>query len=179
MGRQINNVPPFKQDHLRTKMLIGSKSWIRCSRRRHHRHDIVLIDNPRQRQEIQSPYAISGRKSWLSKRHHANDFHPVFNHVDRQNGRNSSSKGVPGQIRFVTGFQIGFHILVYCSSGEIETSMHWNVDLAVVAHRDVQILGKIPAVGRSAYRNKLRVGLVISFQKIPDISLAWSADPYR
>ena len=92
-------------------------------------------------------YPTSGRKSWLPKRHHTNNFRAVFNQVDRQNGRNSSPEGMSGQMGLVTGLQSGSHIVAYRSSGQIETGMHRDVGLAVFAHSDVKILGKVRAVG--------------------------------
>src|SRR5215472_2338367 len=84
-----------------------------------------------------------------------------------------------GEIRLVSGFQVGAYIRVYRAGGTIEAGMYWDRNLAVLAHRDLEILGKVYAVRCPAYRNKLRVGFVVSFQKIPDVGLAWCTNPDR
>src|SRR5262249_6431446 len=77
------------------------------------------------------------------------------------------------------GFQVGAYIRVYRTGCTIEAGMNRDCDLAVLAHRYVEVLGKVYVVGCPAYRNKLRAGLVIPFQEIPDVGLAWCINPDR
>src|SRR5271170_5237408 len=126
---------PFEKDHFRADVVIGPKSRICISARRDHRHDVVFVDNSRQRQETQPLHAFSGGEARLPERYYARNLHPILDQINRQNGRNRASERVSRDVGLVSRLQHRLQDAVNGYGGGIEARMNGKVNPTILSQR--------------------------------------------
>src|SRR5271169_4347006 len=170
MRREENKIRTIEQDHFCAHLVVRPESRIRVRAWRHHRYDVVFIDDTRQRQETQPLHAIGGGETRLPERDDAFNWHAVLDQVNCQNSRNRAAKRVSGDVGLVSRPQIRLQVTIYCAGGGIEACVNGNVDLAVFAYGYIEVFGKVLVGVGPAHGDKLRMRFIVPFEKISDLS---------